>query len=662
MSELTRQAADRHQTQRAAAASGDVLEVSPGSRVPAHVRERVGRELAALSASRGGADLDDEDYVPYMAQTGRKIRQLQRYKADAEKLIALETVMSVRGTQQDNPDGDPGEQITLEQIRQARAVLRGERPKARLTERELLALTAAPNIYEAYLFLSLDAKSVVKARNMQKTLFYDLVAKLPEDTRKGLFKGSHKMNEGAPHLPRPIINFGQSYSTDIKHLRLWVCGEGRWSFDVWAVRWEDEASNLIVAKQLFDHVPYDFEIAALFAAATRGFLLDLPDGRVLDVHGTPSLVRSDNGANVTGVKMRAGSSSFGFIISSSQAGESQGNGRHERGHQVFDTALKRAPATSRPNTARLKKPYAEYELDDLLTFEQLSALYHELIDKRNVEHAPDTDRHAGRTPAQYAYDLIAQGRTETVPVSDEQILDLAIHLGDRVYDANAGTVQYDNRLYHDPALARDGERSYSLYGLPGDDTFVLVADTDGKYVCTAVWTDLLPGHVKTTTKKDAVDREKQVDKLQKEAAKRFGTGSWAARFASGSDQDSGPVAQDLQFHDGSDLEPDGPQGVSSAPSRPFTAAEAAGRAQAKRAREAKANGAVDDALSDIEPDIEPDSPPTGRPTGRSAGRVDVPSPKTGKDDDSTTASTPDHDTDPDDDDPDTAFLRRKGLL
>ncbi len=661
MSELTRQAADRHQTQRAAAVSGDVLEVSPGSRVPAHVRERVGRELAALSASRGGADLDDEDYVPYMAQTGRKIRQLQRYKADAEKLIALETVMSVRGTQQDNPDGDPGEQITLEQIRQARAVLRGERPKARLTERELLALTAAPNIYEAYLFLSLDAKSVVKARNMQKTLFYDLVAKLPEDTRKGLFKGSHKMNEGAPHLPRPIINLAvlqhrhqapAPVGLRRRPLELRRLGSpvGRRSQQPH----RRQAALRPRAVRLRDRSPVRSSHPRLPARPARRTRPRRPR------HALPRAQRQrrqrDRRQDARWQQQLR--LHHQFLPSWREPGQ-----RPSRARPPGVRHRPQAPtATSRPNTARLKKPYAEYELDDLLTFEQLSALYHELIDKRNVEHAPDTDRHAGRTPAQYAYDLIAQGRTETVPVSDEQILDLAIHLGDRVYDANAGTVQYDNRLYHDPALARDGERSYSLYGLPGDDTFVLVADTDGKYVCTAVWTDLLPGHVKTTTKKDAVDREKQVDKLQKEAAKRFGTGSWAARFASGSDQDSGPVAQDLQFHDGSDLEPDGPQGVSSAPSRPFTAAEAAGRAQAKRAREAKANGAVDDALSDIEPDIEPDSPPTGRPTGRSAGPVDVPSPKTGKDDDSTTASTPDHDTDPDDDDPDTAFLRRKGLL
>lgn len=647
----------RHATQSAACqgqpANPQASRGERGPNCPPHVRERVGRELAQLAEDRGG-NLEPDDYKPYRVQTGRKLRQLQRYREDAEKLIAKERLLA------DGGDDGP----TVAEVAEARARLRGERYLPRVGEREELVLTAAPSEYEAYLALRVDKKSIVCQRNMSPSSFYEMLGRLPRATRFGYRKGSDEMHLLEPHLPRRITRLGQSNSVDVKHLRVWVraSSSDRRSFDVWSVRWEDEACNLVRSKQLFDHQPADEEIAALYAIAVRGWSCHVPGRGELIVEGAPSTIRSDNGSNLSGPKMRSAVSLTGTVQSSSQSGESEGNGRHERGNLPFDITLRRVPGYSKPRTARLSKPYAEFETDDLLDFSQLSAIFHRECDDKNALSHPMTKRHEGRTPLEMAYDLQQAGESELEPVDDEKLFGLAQYLGIRKFDKNAGTVRLDNQYFHHPDLAARGEDEYALYGLPGDASFVFVATAGSKhkYIATAVDVDEIPGFIAVQTKVEAVEREKHVDRLQKEVERRFNEGSWATRLYSTFDDVE--FVDGIAFDAGSAREPDGPTGVAAAARRHDTPAERAGARHAKGKRD---NAEHDPLLDDLDPLDEghsvkpapvrpaPKSKRKGGPTGRSAGLK--PEPETGP-----AASTSDR-TDPDDDGGLSGFMARQGL-
>lgn len=337
----------RNEEQKAAVEGRQLPRQRRGPNCPPAVRERVGRELAALAADKGG-ELADGDYAPYIVQTGRDVRQLQRYKEEAEKLAAQELLLY----------GSPDEQPDPMAIKRARARLRGERLLPMPNEHDELVLTAAPSEYEAFLLLRADTRSVVCQTGMGKSTFYDMLGRVEPARREGWRRGSDKMRAKQPHLPRRVTRLGQSWSIDVHHLRVWfrIPGSEERCLDVHSVRWEDEATGCVMAKQLFDHTPGDEEIAALYATAVRGWTLEVPGRGELVLQGAPSTITSDNATNLTGPLMRKSEALTGTVQSPVQGGEPEADGRHERGNQYFDPVFSRAPGHARPRTARLSKP------------------------------------------------------------------------------------------------------------------------------------------------------------------------------------------------------------------------------------------------------------------------------------------------------------------
>lgn len=191
--------------------------------------------------------------------------------------------------------------------------------------------------------------------------------------------------------------------------------------------------------------------------------------------------------------------------------------------------------------------------------------------------------------------------------------------------------------------------------------FAAVATDNGdKYVATLLDTDLMPGSMQALIKKEAALLEQGIDRLHIEAERRFGAGSWAARFLSGSGD-----AEHLEgLHLADDAPSTGSPATHEAVSRPKDLAEKQGarRAKAKRDGEELHDGLLDDLEELDEDEIRADDARsrgargrTGAPTGKSAGLRTPPGTSTPPVSDAAAAD------DPDDDDGLAGFMARNGL-
>jgi len=363
----------------------------------------------------------------------------------------------------------------------ARRALAGQRARFELTDQMLTVLAAAPSVYEAWLFLRYqDTESVVHRDQVSKSTFYEAVNRLPAAVRLGLRHGSDAVRDVSPHLPRDITRLGQSYSYDLKNLRVaCVHDDGEIHSDNWLLAFRDEATSLVVGRLVLPYVPNDAEVAACFAEAVRGWTLD-----GITIAGAPMLLRTDNGANLNGPQMRRAQVLTGAIITPSESYESAGNGRHERMHADLDRELSALPGYTRGPLKRGGKTYAA--AGDLVTFDQLAGFVYDALDRYSFEHRPDTARHAGRTPFEMARDLLAAGEHDLTDIPDELLAPLGLPLPSRVYNLNEGTLTWGTQGYHHPDLAERGDSHYTGTRLPLDDTIVFVIDADGRYVTTAV--------------------------------------------------------------------------------------------------------------------------------------------------------------------------------
>jgi hypothetical protein len=522
---------------------------------PALVRRRVAEQLLARRDSTGRG-LCEQDYAVFAATTGRSARQIRRWVAAEEARRARATLA-----------GD----TTLDRAAKAaaRRALTGQRPRFELTDDMLTVLAASPSVYEAWLFLRYGDPGCVVARDqVSKSTFYEAVNRLPAAVRVGLVRGGEETRDLSPHLPREITRFGQSYSYDLKNLRVTcVHDDGEIHSDDWLLSFRDEASSLVVGRWVIPYAPTDVEVAAALAEAVRGWTLD-----GVTVTGAPMLLRTDNGSNLNGPQMRRAQALLGSLITPSESYESAGNGRHERMHLDLDRDLSTLPGYNRSPLKRGGKPYLAPVGGDLLTFDQLTGRVYDLIDELNFTHRPATDRHAGRTPFEMAAELIAAGEHELTDVPDELLAPLGLPLPTRTYNLNEGTLTWDSVAFHHPDLSDRGDTHYRATRLPNDPTIVFVLDTDGRYVTTAVRLRDLPTGLRNRTMRDRKDREHLVDRHQAAAARKLAAATWTTAFVPtpSSDQDADPTDADpveqptVQAPTGSTPTPSAPANASAA--------------------------------------------------------------------------------------------------
>lgn len=480
------------------------------ARTPLLVQRRVAGQLLERRDTTGRG-LASDDYAPFVASTGRSERQLRRWVKAELARRAADTLA------EDAPDrADKAA---------ARRALAGQRARFELTDQMLTVLAAAPSVYEAWLFLRYqDTESLVHRDQVSKSTFYEAVNRLPAAVRLGLRHGSDAVRDVSPHLPRDISRLGQSYSYDLKNLRVaCVHDDGEIHSDNWLLAFRDEATSLVVGRLVLPYVPNDAEVAACFAEAVRGWTLD-----GITIAGAPMLLRTDNGANLNGPQMRRAQVLTGAIITPSESYESAGNGRHERMHADLDRELSALPGYTRGPLKRGGKTYAA--AGDLVTFDQLSGFVYDALDRYSFEHRPDTARHAGRTPFEMARDLLAAGEHDLTDVPDELLAPLGLPLPSRVYNLNEGTLTWDTQAYHHPDLAERGDSHYTGARLPLDDTIVFVIGADGRYVTTAVRVRDLTAGLRNRTVRERKERERLVDRHQAAAA-RLAAAPWTHGLA-----------------------------------------------------------------------------------------------------------------------------------
>lgn len=489
---------------------------TPATAETCHTPELVRRRVAAQLLERRdstGRGLDLSDYEQFAATTGRSVRQIRRWVRDEEQRRARALLVTAE-------PADRAERAA------ARRAVTGQRPRFDLTDDMLTVLAAAPNTYEAWLYLRYEATDSVVARDqVSKSTFYEAVNRLPAAVRTGLVKGSEDLRDLSPHLPRDIARLGQSYSYDLKNLRVaCVHADGEVHADNWLLSFRDEATSLIVGRWVLPYVPTDAEVAAGFAEAVRGWTLD-----GITIAGAPQLLRTDNGSNLNGPQMRRAQVLLGSLITPSESYESAGNGRHERMHLDLDRDLRTVPGYTRSPLKRGKHAYDGGP--DLLGFDQLAARVYDLIDGWNFEHRPATDRHRGRTRFEMAADLLAAGEHDLLDAPDELLASLGLPLPERVYNLNEGTLTWDSQAYHHPDLAARGDSRYRATRLPNDPTIVFVQDSDGRYVTTAVRLRELPAGLRNRTMRERKEREHLVDRHQQAAARRMAAATWTTAFA-----------------------------------------------------------------------------------------------------------------------------------
>jgi hypothetical protein len=483
------------------------------SHTPQSVRLRVATQLLD-GRDCTGRGLNLADVKRFAETTGRSTRQIRRWVKDEEDRRAR-ALLTAGGA----PDRSAKDA--------ARRALTGRRPRFELTDEMLTVLAAAPNTYEAWLFLRYqDTESSVAKAHVSKSTFYEAVNRLPAAVRAGLVRGSEDMRNLSPHLPRQILRLGESYSYDLKNLRVACLHDGgEIHSDNWLLSFRDEATSLIVGRWVLPYVPTDAEVAALYAETVRGWSWD-----GITIAGAPQLLRTDNATNLNGPQMRRAQVLCGSLITASEVYESAGNGRHERMHLDLDREMRTLPGYTRAALKRGKQPYVVPARVELLTFDQLASHVYDLIDSLNFEHRPDTERHQGRTPFEMAADHLATGEHDLLEVSDDLLAPLGLPLPERTYNLNEGTLTWDTEPFHHPDLADRGDTRYRATRLPNDPSIVFVLDLDDHYVTTAVRLRELPTGLHSRTIRERKEREHLVDRHQQAAARRLGASSWTNAF------------------------------------------------------------------------------------------------------------------------------------
>ena len=478
--------------------------------VPADVRRRTATEIIdELDAGTSVNAVVDR----YAMVHERSRRQIERWVKEERQSRAAQLLARLGG-----------EQPTVGEVGAARGTLAG-RPKFEITEDMYTVIAAAPNLYQAWLHLRYqvdEGASPVARHRTSKSTFYAAYKRLPEGLRHGLRHGSAELTGHVPHVTRDITRFGQSYSYDLKNLRVFALrGDGQLHNDNWLLSFRDEASLFYVGRWVLDHVPTDAEVAACFAEAVRGCEHDH-----VVIAGSPSTLRTDNGANLNGPVMRRAASMTAALISPTSSYSSAGNGRHERGHLDIDTRMRTLPGYTGVARKRGDKPYVPAGGLTHLTFEELAQVVYDVVDDFNFKARPDTDRHDGRTPFEMAAALISAGETELRDISDETIAPFGLPLPSRVYKVNAGKLRWDNAFYVPEYAASLHAGSYTATCLLNDPTVVFVFDA-GRYVCTATRVDVTPPETFERITGAAKDIERVVDRHQEAAQRLLGAGSWS---------------------------------------------------------------------------------------------------------------------------------------
>jgi hypothetical protein len=490
--------------------------------VPTDVRRRTASAIIdELDAGTPANEVVDR----YAKVHERSRRQIERWVKEERRRRAAQLL-----------DRLGGEQPTVGEVTAARGALAG-RPKFEITEDLYTVVAAAPSLYQAWLHLRYvmeEGASPVARHQTSKSTFYAAYKRLPEGLRHGLRHGSVELAGHVPHVTRDITRFGQSYSYDLKNLRVFALrADGQLHNDNWLLSFRDEASLFYVGRWVLDHVPTDAEVAACFAEAVRGCEHDN-----VVIAGSPSTLRTDNGANLNGPMMRRAASMTATMISPTSSYNSAGNGRHERGHLDIDTRMRTLPGYTGLARKRGDKPYVPTGALTHLTFEELTQVVFDAVDDFNFQARPDTDRHNGRTPFEMAAALISAGETELRDTSDEMIASFGLPLPSRVYKVNAGTLRWDNAFYIPENAASLHAGSYTATCLPNDPTVVFVFDA-GRYVCTATRVDVTPPETFERITGATKRIERIVDRHQEAAQRLLGAGSWSDALRTSSKDASG---------------------------------------------------------------------------------------------------------------------------